>query len=864
MDIRSRTSFRGGLPAALTLALVAASCGGGGGGGPADKVSLAGTLTVPAFSSSLGEGAPRDGSVYDDDAFHARRLGAVDHARAAVDAGRVGPGATDPLDVLRFELPTGAWELQVEGDDGLDVRVFDVRSGEQLRAVGARTRTTFRVEGEEPEDVDVALASFDAVRAWRLQWRRLEVADIAAEAALPLSAAADVVGPRSRVQAHYLGAVHEMMPGEVVVLREESAVDGSFAALPAVALEGELQLVRAPETSPLAVFRVPVTPETLNGAVAGVSAEVALGLEAALTAKRLERLPGIAAASPNYVRSIQTTPDDQFFSFQWHFQILGMEAAWDVTTGSNQTYVGVVDTGIVSMHPDFSGRIEAAGYDFISDTSISLDGDGIDPNPEDPGDQSQGPQGSSWHGSHVGGTIAANGNDGLGVAGMDWACRLVPLRALGFGGRGSLADITEAVRYAAGLSNASGTTPNVPKGRVDVLNLSLGGGGGSAVEQQVYDQARAAGMLAVCAAGNDGTSTPQYPASFPSTLSVGSIRFDLRRAPYSNFASTVDVYAPGGDMTVDQSGDGNPDGVLSVIGPFDGQTARWSFSQGTSMACPHAAGLASLVYALLPNATPTDVENLIIDNARDLGAGLANGMIDPLPTLQAAQGGGGGGGAPALAVSPPNFSFGTMQTSTSLTLRNTGGGRVSIDVAARSIAYVPQVSGWLDARPVPTSDPSISHSALLLTVDRGVLPVGSYQAEITLALVGGGSHVIPVSVDVDAVSTENVFVLLVEPVELTTVAQAVTNEAANWRWTWSGSGESRPVSGEYLVVAGTDRDDDDFIGDAGEIFGLWPFSDDPGLLAVPEGALIRQDLDFSLYPTDSISQRVGRMFRRLR
>ena len=86
MDPRSRTSFRGGLAAALALALVAGSCGGGGGGGPADQVSLAGTLTVPSFSSSLGEGAPRDGSVYDDDAFHARRLGAVDHARAAVKA----------------------------------------------------------------------------------------------------------------------------------------------------------------------------------------------------------------------------------------------------------------------------------------------------------------------------------------------------------------------------------------------------------------------------------------------------------------------------------------------------------------------------------------------------------------------------------------------------------------------------------------------------------------------------------------------------------------------------------------------------------------------------------------------------------
>ena len=118
-----------------------------------------------------------------------------------------------------------------------------------------------------------------------------------------------------------------------------------------------------------------------------------------------------------------------------------MDQAWSLTTGSAGIVVGVIDTGIVSAHPEFSGRL-VQGYDFISSATRARDGNGIDPDPEDEGDLSQ-PPNSSWHGTHVAGTIGANTDNGSGVAGMDWSCKIMALRALGLGG-GSSADILQA------------------------------------------------------------------------------------------------------------------------------------------------------------------------------------------------------------------------------------------------------------------------------------------------------------------------------------------------------------------------------------------------------------------------------------
>ena len=590
-------------------------------------------------------------------------------------------------------------------------------------------------------------------------------------------------------------------------------------------------------------------------------------------------MPGVRSASPNYLRRatgtvtpLPRTPNDEFWDLQWHFRTIGMEQAWDVTTGSSDVVVGVVDSGIVSNHPDFAGRL-VSGFDFISDASISLDGDGIDADPEDPGDLSQPPGGSSWHGTHVAGTIGANGDEGVGVAGMDWACRIVPIRALGRGGSGSLADVLNGVLYAGGLNNAGGPAgPSVPRGRVDVLNLSLGGGGFSQPEQDVYTDLRNAGVLVVAAAGNDGTNQRQFPASYTGVLSVGATRFDDARTGYSNFADTVDVYAPGGDLNVDQSGDRFPDGVVSAVGPA-GPPARWGFLQGTSMACPHVAGLAALLYGLQPSATPSQVESWIVQSCRDLGAPgfdpeFANGRIDAPAAIALAQGGGGSAG-PVLQAAPATVDLGTTASTATVALSNRGAGRAEIDVANSGIEFPANEPDWLSGALVEApNDPTITHTAVELTATRAGLAPGRYVATLRLPLSNGVGTDVPVAMEIPASggTGETLFVLLVEADTLQTVAQTETDTRTALRYLFDLPQDVRPPAGNYWIAAGTDRDNDDFLGDEGELFGVFPFSDNTRPIAIGDGRVDIPGLDFAVTPVDVLGNATGQRqtFRRLR
>ncbi|MCA8947104.1 MAG: S8 family serine peptidase, partial [Planctomycetes bacterium] len=180
-------------------------------------------------------------------------------------------------------------------------------------------------------------------------------------------------------------------------------------------------------------------------------------VELANLSAHLSMHPYITVAEPDYIRRHFLTPNDPHFAaYQaWHYNAINLPAAWNITTGSTSVIVAVVDTGVVLSHPDLAGRL-IGGYDFISNPQVALDGNGIDNNPDDPGDNPG--QGSSFHGTHVAGTIGAASNNSTGGAGVDWNCKLMPLRVLGAGG-GADSDIAEAVRYAARLTNASGTLP---------------------------------------------------------------------------------------------------------------------------------------------------------------------------------------------------------------------------------------------------------------------------------------------------------------------------------------------------------------------------------------------------------------------
>ena len=575
-------------------------------------------------------------------------------------------------------------------------------------------------------------------------------------------------------------------------------------------------------------------------------------------AEEMQSIPGVLCASPNYLLQALIQPNDTFYDKQWHYPQINLPQAWDVTQGSSNVIVAVLDTGIVSAHPDFSGRL-IGGYDMISNPQAARDGDGRDPDPEDVGDMGS-PQGSSFHGTHCAGTIGANGNDGQGVAGVDWNCRLMTVRCLGQGG-GTIDDIAQGILYAAGLPNATGT---VPPQRADIISMSLGGPGLNAVLEQACNQAAAAGVLLVAAAGNDNSDQPSSPAAFDSVLSVGAVDLVGQRAPYSNFSPTVDLWAPGGDMSADRNGDNFPDGVLSTIADDQGNLF-FKFLNGTSMACPHVAGVAALIKAANPALNGAQIREVLIGNATG-NTGLPNSgrLLDALAAVQAASTNGGTPpSAPVLTASTAVVDFGANDTGLSVTLQNAGVGDLTfVDGFAN-----PPVA-WLDGNVLEvTALNKIDGDQLDLVVDRTGLANGVQQTTVTLNYTDGSNTVsidvgVRVQVGQSTVADDTVFVLLVNPVTLETLYQTETQLGQNFSFAMQNVAD-----GTYLLVAGTDRDNDDLLGDAGELFGAYPDIDQPLSVTIIAGQN-PGDLSFGLQELATV-QSLGattqqeRTFRRM-
>ena len=276
-------------------------------------------------------------------------------------------------------------------------------------------------------------------------------------------------------------------------------------------------------------------------------------LQQVITALRAD--PEVEYAEEDILMQPLFTPNDSRYNEQWqYFENTGglrMTSAWDSATG-NSVVVAVIDTGY-RPHPDLVGNL-LPGYDMIDDTLISQDGDGRDSDALDPGDWETADQcyagspasDSSWHGTHVAGSIAAETDNGTGVVGVAFDARIVPVRALGRCG-GYMSDIADGIIWAAG-----GTVSGVPANAnpAQVLNLSLGGGGScSSTTQAAINIARALGSTVVVAAGNESTNASNStPANCTGVVTVAATNRAGARAYYSNYGAVVDVAAPGGEL----------------------------------------------------------------------------------------------------------------------------------------------------------------------------------------------------------------------------------------------------------------------------------------------------------------------------
>lgn len=313
-------------------------------------------------------------------------------------------------------------------------------------------------------------------------------------------------------------------------------------------------------------------------------------------AARLRADARVEAVAPNYLVSIAGESasgqgvNDPGFANQWNLVRIGLPDAWTSGARADGITVAVIDTGVDYGHPDLQGAL-LPGCTFLADYTCGADAAGDD----------------HGHGTHVAGTIAAVPDNAIGISGIAWGARVLPLKVLGSDGNGAWFGVIDAIYYAA------------QQPTVRVINLSLSGVADSedaAALAAAIDVARGRGIAVIAAAGNGSTARnldleAVYPAVLPGVIAVTATDRDDVRSPYANYGRAVAVAAPGSDIY----------STLCVYNTAERRCGHdYGWFSGTSMAAPHAAALAALLYARYPALTPDGLKRHLQQNALDLGA----------------------------------------------------------------------------------------------------------------------------------------------------------------------------------------------------------------------------------------------------
>ncbi len=312
----------------------------------------------------------------------------------------------------------------------------------------------------------------------------------------------------------------------------------------------------------------------------------------AQVAAQLSRHPAVVYAEPNYIRHAMRTPNDPLVAEQWALNNIQAYDAWDITTGEG-ILIAVLDTGVLSSHPDLSGRV-LPGYNAINGSDRTED--------------------DSGHGTAVAGLIAANTDNGAGIAGMCWNCSILPIKALTARGQGTDLAVARGIRWATDQG-------------ARVINLSLGGSDDSRVLREAVQYANSRGVLVISASGNERQqgNAVNYPAAYPEVLAVGGTGNTDTITGFSNTGDHLDLAAPSVGLWTTIPGD-------REYGP----------PNGTSFSSPYVAGTAGLVWTLRPDLANTDVKCILEASADDQGTPGKDpeygwGRLNALRAVQLAQ-----------------------------------------------------------------------------------------------------------------------------------------------------------------------------------------------------------------------------------
>ncbi len=292
--------------------------------------------------------------------------------------------------------------------------------------------------------------------------------------------------------------------------------------------------------------------------------------------------------------SISMVPNDPRYPEQWGMRMIQANYTWDVTTGSKNVIVAVIDTGVDHTHEDLGAVNASIGWDFVNNDTDAMDDNG--------------------HGTHVAGIVAATINNNVGVVGAAPGITVMPVKVLDASGTGYISDIASGITFAADHD-------------AKILSMSLGSWLPSkALEDATKYAVYKKGTLVFAAAGNDGLPLNTYPAAYNWVLAIGAVGYDGNRASYSNYGAFVDLAAPGGSN----------DGIEThdILSTWPGN--QYAYAAGTSMATPHASGVAALYWSYAPTMTNAQIGRALIKNADDKGApGRDNyygyGLVDAWP-----------------------------------------------------------------------------------------------------------------------------------------------------------------------------------------------------------------------------------------